>query len=176
MVKFTSRPKTEFPHDFEKGKGELPMNKVCTFFASDYHFEMISLPYITKKIEEQDEIIILTENNLEESMKTLLERTNFKKDKKENVLKINWKNADIEKLEKIDQKIKEGRQITIFIKGEKKYINQIHQNIDKHMIKKENIKVIDCYEIEEVGENLNEIMQHYQTVLGTTGEKEIQKL
>ena len=34
--------------------------KICTFFVSDYHFEMISLPYIDKKLEENEEIIILT--------------------------------------------------------------------------------------------------------------------
>ena len=52
--------------------------KICTFFASDYHFEMISLPYIDKKLEENEEIIILTENNLEDTIKTLLSKMNFK--------------------------------------------------------------------------------------------------
>ena len=34
--------------------------KICAFYASDYHFEMISLPYINKRIENKDEIVILT--------------------------------------------------------------------------------------------------------------------
>ena len=38
--------------------------KICLFFASDYHFEMISLPYINKKLDESKEVIVLTENNL----------------------------------------------------------------------------------------------------------------
>ena len=46
-------------------KNQETKEKICTFFASDYHFEMISLPYIDKNLEEDKEIIILTENNLE---------------------------------------------------------------------------------------------------------------
>ena len=60
--------------------------KTCTFFVSDYHFEMISLPYIDKKLEENEEIIILTENNLEDTIQTLLSKMNFKEDRKKKIL------------------------------------------------------------------------------------------
>ena len=33
--------------------------KICTFFVSDYHFEMKSLPYITKNLEKEKKRIIL---------------------------------------------------------------------------------------------------------------------
>ena len=49
----------------------LTKEKTCAFYASDYHFEMISLPFIEKNIEENKEIIILTENNLEDTIKTV---------------------------------------------------------------------------------------------------------
>ena len=39
----------------------LTKEKICAFYASDYHFEMISLPYISKSMDENKEIIILTE-------------------------------------------------------------------------------------------------------------------
>ena len=38
--------------------------KVCSFFVSDYHFEMITLPYIEKEIENNKKIIILTDKDL----------------------------------------------------------------------------------------------------------------
>ena len=44
-------------------KTQETKEKICAFYASDYHFEMISLPYINKQIEEDKQVIILTENN-----------------------------------------------------------------------------------------------------------------
>ena len=52
-------------------KNQKTKEKTCAFFASDYHFEMISLPYINKKLDESKEVIVLTENNLKETIKTL---------------------------------------------------------------------------------------------------------
>lgn len=150
--------------------------RICAFYASDYHFEMISLPYINERIEEKDEIIILTENNLEETMKTLLEKTNMREEKKEKILKLNWENNDLNKLKEIKTKIEEEKNMTIFIKGKKNYIHNVNQNIEKWIAKKEQVKIIDCYDIEEVGENLEEIVKNYNEVLKTSGKKEIQKI
>ncbi len=63
------------------------MKKVCAFYASDYHFEMISLPYINQKIENEDEIIILTENDLEKTIEKLIERINLEEEKKKKILR-----------------------------------------------------------------------------------------
>ena len=52
-------------------KNQKTKEKTCAFYASDYHFEMISLPYINKKLDESKEVIVLTENNLKETIKTL---------------------------------------------------------------------------------------------------------
>ena len=78
----------------------LTKEKTCAFYASDYHFEMISLPFIEKNIEENKEIIILTENNLEDTIKTLMKNINFNKNKKEKIIKINWENNDLNKFKK----------------------------------------------------------------------------
>ena len=37
--------------------------RVCSFYVSDYHFEIITLPYIEKEIKENNDVIILTEND-----------------------------------------------------------------------------------------------------------------
>lgn len=153
---------------------ENTKEKICAFYASDYHFEMISLPYIDKSMEKDDEIIILTENDLEETIKALLERTNLKEDKKKKILKLNWKNDDLEKLEKIKKEPKE--ETIIFIKGNENYIRHINQNIDQWIPEGKKVKIIDCYSMEEVGEELEQIMEQYPKVLRTTGEKEIEKL
>ena len=53
------------------------MKKICAFYASDYHFEMISLPYIEESLEKRKEIIILTENDLQSTIKTLISNINI---------------------------------------------------------------------------------------------------
>lgn len=53
------------------------MKKICAFYASDYHFEMISLPYIEENLEKRKEIIILTENDLQDTIKTLISNINI---------------------------------------------------------------------------------------------------
>ena len=150
--------------------------KICAFYASDYHFEMVSLPYIDKNLENKNEIIILSENDLEETIKNLLTKVNLKENKKANILSLNWKKNDSEKLQAIEKNINQNKRTIIFIKGQEKYINQTNKNIENLNTKNSNLKIIDCYDIEEVGENLNQIMSQYNKVLNTNGEKEIEKL
>lgn len=157
-------------------KNQETKEKTCAFYASDYHFEMISLPYIEKNLEESKEILILTENNLDDTIRNLISKMNLKEDKKENILKIDWKNNDLSKFKKIKKDIEEKKDIIIFIKGKENYIKNINENIEKWIDKNSNIKIIDCYDMEEISENLDEVMDQYKMILNTTGEKEIDKI
>ena len=145
--------------------------KICAFCASDYHFEMISLPYIDRKITNDNEIIILTENDLENTVKNLLEKTNIKEEKKQKILKLNWKNDDETKIKEIKNKLQKN--MIIFIKGKENYIKNINKNIEKYLPQEKTVKIIDCYDIEEIGEKSNKIVKQYNKILQTTGEKEI---
>ena len=40
------------------------IEKMCSFYVSEYHLEMILVPFINKKIEEKENVIINTEYNL----------------------------------------------------------------------------------------------------------------
>lgn len=157
-------------------KNQKTKEKICAFYASDYHFEMISLPYINKNLEEHKEIIVLTENNLEETMKTLITKMNLKEEKKKNIFKIDWKNDDLNKFKKIKEEVENKKDIIIFIKGKENYIKNINKNIEKWTQNNNNIKIVDCYDMEEVAENVDTIMDQYKKILNTTGEKEISKI
>ena len=149
--------------------------KICAFYASDYHFEMVSLPYINENMKNDNEIVILTENNLEGTMKKLLEKVNLKEDKKEDILNLNWKNDDIEKFQKIKEDIKDDKNLIVFVKGKEKYINKTNDEINNLVENNDNIRVIDCYNMEEIGTKLDKIITQYNKILNTTGEKEIEK-
>ncbi len=156
-------------------KKQKTKEKTCTFYASDYHFEMITLPYIEQKLEEDNKIVILTENNLEETIKTLISRINLKENKKKSIFNINWKNDDLNKFKEIKKYIEKNENLIILIKGKENYIKNINENIEKWIEKNEKVKTIDCYDIEEVGKDLKNVMINYENVLSTTGEKKIEK-
>ena len=60
--------------------------KYCLFYASDFHLEMILLPYIKNNIDDTH-FTIFTEKNLDESLRILLSKTNLKFNEKEQMLK-----------------------------------------------------------------------------------------
>ena len=146
--------------------------KTCIFYASDYHFEMVCLPYMYKEIEDNKEIIILTQNNLDETVKTLVQKINLEEIKKQKILALNWKNDDIDKIKELEKGIENKENIIVFIKGSEKYIKNTNEKINKF----KGIQIIDCYDIEEVGEKTDTIMKNYKQILNTTGIKEIQKI
>lgn len=152
-------------------KNQKTKEKICTFYASDYHFEMISLPYINKNIEENKEVIVLTENDLEETMKILISKMNLQEEKKDKILNLNWKNDDLNKFKRINNNINEQKAMVIFIKGKENYIRNVNKNIEKWIEKSSNIKVVDCYDVEEVSEKIENIMGEYKKILSTKGEK-----
>ena len=156
-------------------KNQITNEKTCAFYASDYHFEMITLPYIEKNLEENKKIVVLTEDDLEESMNTLMSKVNLNEEKKNNIFKINWKNDDLNKFKEIKKDIGENKDLIIFIKGKQNYIKNINENIKKWIEKNSNVKTIDCYDIEEIKENFGEVINKYKNVLSTTGEKKIEK-
>ena len=124
-------------------KNQETKEKICAFYASDYHFEMISLPYINQKLEENKEVIILTENNLEDTMKTLISKMNLKEEKKKDIMKIDWKKDDLNKFKKIKEEAEKEKDMIIFIKGKENYIKNVNQNIEKWTKEKNEIKIID---------------------------------
>ena len=165
--------KLTIPYGYINLKGMLVMENItkeksCAFYASDYHFEMISLPYISKSMDENKEIIILTENNLEDTVNILISKMNLNKIKKEKILSLDWNNNDLKKFKEISKKSKENSDMVIFIKGKQNYIENINKNIEKWVSTNKHIKIIDCYEFFEIENKIDKIANEYSKVLGTT--------
>lgn len=148
--------------------GNITKEKSCAFYASDYHFEMISLPYISKSMDENKEIIILTENNLKDTVKTLISKMNLKEEKQKKILSLDWNNNDLKKFKEISKKSKENSDIVVFIKGKENYVKNINKNIEKWIAENNHAKIIDCYEFFEIEEKIDEIAKKYDKVLGTS--------
>ena len=154
---------------------EKTKEKTCVFFASDYHFEMITLPFIEENLRNNKKIIVLTENDLEDTIKNLISKVNLKEEKKEKIFKIDWKNNDLKKFKEIKKEVENKEDLIIFIKGKENYIKNVNENIEKWTNKIDTVKVIDCYDVEEIREHFADVVNKYENVLSTTGERKIEK-
>lgn len=148
--------------------------KTCLFFASDYHFEMISLPYISKNLDDGKNIIMITENNLESSIEKVLERINLTENKKEMIKKIDWNNKNSNKLEQVKNVNEEKRDTIIFIKGKENYIENVNKNIE-NFINIDKVEMIDCYDITDIQNDVKSIAEKYDKILSTSGVEKLLK-
>lgn len=132
--------------------------KLCSFFVSEFHLEMILLPYIDDRLKKKEEITILTEKSLRDTVEILVSKTNLAKEEKEKILKLNWDG---------DKNTKENSNVIII--GSEKYIKQKNKEIEE--IK--TISIIDCYDFEEIKDNINTIKKEYKNILNTLGNNNI---
>ena len=144
---------------------ESKVKKYCCFYASDFHLEMILLPYIKNNIY-KDKFIIFTEENLSDSIKVLLSRTNLNLEEKNLMLNLDWKEKN-----KLDISKYKFDDHTIIINGSSNYIDKINQEIRSKEPKK--INIIDCYSINDKNVELGQIEEKYDGVLNTSRSKKI---
>ena len=146
--------------------------KICLFFASDFHFEMISLPFIRNNLQENNNILVMTENNLKKSIDRLLSMVNLNSEEKNNILKIDWNNSYKNKIYKIKEYRESKENTIIFIKGKEDFIKKINKEINDYVDIPE-IRVIDCYDINEIQNKAMIISKNYNKVLSTSGFEEL---
>ncbi len=150
--------------------------KLCSFYVSEWHLITMLLPYINKKINEEVEISTILENNIEENVKTLVEKLNIKNAEK--ILKINWKNES----QKIENMIESKKEQLIIVNGNKEFINKANEEIENYLkenkekLKNVKIKIVNCYEIVEFNGSITEILDNHDKILNTSGEKEINEV
>lgn len=133
------------------------IEKMCSFYVSDFHLEMILVPYLNQKIDNKEEIKILTEKNLQDSVNVLLSRINMSEDKKQIILNLGW-NKDENTLTK---------KSNFIIIGSEKYIQEKNNEIKQMNLP--NLTIVDCYDFEEIKDNLNYIKSNYKNNLNTLG-------
>lgn len=130
------------------------IKKACSFYVSDFHLEMILLPYINEKIDKNENISILTEKNLKNTIEVLISKTNLKEENKERILSLGWNG---------EKNLKEKSNIIII--GTEKYIKEKNEEIKNTNPS----SIIDCYDFEEVKDKMNNIINEYEMSLNTSG-------
>ena len=155
--------------------GQQNIKKLCNFYVSDLHLSVMLLPYLSRQINEDVEITTIFEKIEKQNIETVLDKLNIKN--KDKILNINWLNSTKNTNEEIEKSIKKEidkeKDNIIIIGGNKKYILENNQNI-RRILKKNNknsnVKIIDCYNVEEVGYDMKNIVKNYDGILNTSGE------
>ena len=141
---------------------EQDIDKKCLFCVSDYHLEMILLPYIIEKKDEY-KTIVFTESNLENSINVLLTKVNLKEEDKEIIKNIDWNKNDSLKFEQIEE-IKDNK-LNIIINGSYEYIELINKKLERIINK--NIEIVDCFHIGNPDLDVLELSKKYNCILNT---------
>ena len=150
------------------------LTKLCSFYVSDWHLVTMLLPYINKKINEQAKIATILEKDIQENIKVLLEKLNLKN--KEKIEQIIWTK---EQRKNIFSNIENSKEIIIIVNGEKDFIKNKNEKIEKyletHEINKK-VKIINCFEVIEYNGSISDVLEEHDMVLNTSGEREISEL
>lgn len=137
---------------------EKKVKNICNFYVSEYHLEIMLLPYISKKIDNEENITIITEIDLESTLNVVIERINLDKDKKEKIKKIGWNIQNIENI---------ISNTNVILIGSKKFINEKVFELKERQV--ENLEIIACYNYNEVKNDMKEIVSKYDGMLNTLG-------
>lgn len=134
------------------------IEKICSFYVSDFHLEMILMPYINKKLDENKKVIIKTEKNLKDTVEVLISKMNINNENKKEIINLGWNNEYNKEI---------NNDSNIIIIGTEKYIEDINNQINQNNI--EDATIIDCYNFEDVKQDIKKIINEHDSSLNTLG-------
>ncbi len=158
------------------------IKKVCSFCVSDLHLITMLLPYLNKKIKAKEKVVTIFEKDLEEQTNLVLSRLTLNEEEKLNLLKTNWNRKIIYNFEIIEEEIIKmcnNNKVNIIINGSKEYIEAVNHKLNEifnNLKFKSEIKIINCYDITKLDEDIKDILKSHDTILNTSGEKEISEV
>ena len=146
---------------------------ICSFYVSDVHLSVMLIPYISKQLNEDVEVTTIFENLDKQKIEEILNKTNVKDRRK--ILRIDWGKRYSLKLKKLNKVIDSDKDVVVIIGGSKKFINKYNEKVFKIILNKEykhqNIKIINCFDVNELQYNVKNIAEKYEKILNTAGEK-----
>lgn len=143
---------------------EIDKKETCSFYANEIHLEIMILPYINQQIEKNTEVYLINEENLDESIFNVIQKTNLDNKKKKEILKLDWKNTNDGKIKEIKSKTNQG---VVLVTGSQGF----NEKINKDLKNKNNFEIINCYNLNKT-ENIEKIKENCSKILNTTGMKE----
>ncbi len=137
------------------------MDRVCCFYASREHLMSILLPYINEKLEENQNIVTILEEDIGKETKDLKKIFNFEKE--------NWSKIEEVLKRKENLKNSEFKDSIVIIIGNNSFLEQKNK-IDEAKI------VINCFELMQGLDKIEKILEESDKILTTKGLKEISEM
>lgn len=148
------------------------INKMCSFYVNDWHLTVMMLPYINGKLQENEKITIISEENLLNNINTILERTNIKEEYKKQIQTIGWEKTSKKEIKNKIQEQENGNNIIII--GKEDYIENTNKIIE-NKVKTGEVNVIDCYEVMGFNNNMENILKNHEKIINTSGERTVEE-
>lgn len=139
------------------------IKKTYCLYASEWHLTIMLLPFISKKLFEKDRIYMKFENSIEDKMKQLVDKLDFRN--KDELNNIQW-NIEIN-----DEDYTQNERIYI-VAGSNEYMEDMNKKINLFYKNKEsNVEIINCFDIEKIDKK-SELLrdESYINILTTKGE------
>lgn len=149
------------------------INKMCSFYVNDWHLTVMMLPYINNKIQNNEKVTILSEENLENNIETILQKLNIQEKTRNEIKNLGWKHTSINSINKTINEV--TSKDNIIIVGNEEYIESANKIIDEK-IKTGEINIVDCYEVMQFNNNIENILKNHEKVINTSGERTIQEM
>lgn len=149
------------------------INKMCSFYVNEWHLTVMMLPYINSKMQNNEKVTILSEENLENNIETILQKLNINNKVKNEIENLYWKSTPINMVDTMVNEV--TSKDNIIIVGNEEYIENANKIIDKK-IKTGEINIIDCYEVMQFNNNIDSILKKHEKVINTSGEKTIDEM
>lgn len=144
----------------------LNMKKICNFYVSDIHLSVMLLQYMKQQINEDVEIATIFEDFNTKKYLNLIDNTEVG----EKSVNINWL-KNISELNEIE--LNNKKKVIFIVNGCKDYISKENQKIFEYLNKKsylnKEIVLINCYNVEEVCNEMKKIVMSYDSILNTSG-------
>lgn len=139
--------------------------KACNFYVSEWHLFAALLPYLKEELEKKNEIIIISQDNLEKGIKELVKRINIKFEKGNDLNNITWLGKEL--ILEIREDIKP---LNIVIQGTIQFISEVNKYLKANTINLyREVRIIDCYEIYDSNNMLYNILDEHEFVFNTGG-------
>lgn len=139
------------------------IEKTYCVYASDWHLTIMLLPFISKKIQENERIYMKFENSIEDLFKILTNKLELKN--KDEINDISWN------MELNDEEYSDNERVYI-VSGSKEYIDENNKRIENYYGSKNiRVRIVNCFffsEQEAPEFAFND--SSYKSVLTTKGE------